>query len=78
MYPELKADRRFAELQDELAGTENRLSVARLRYNEAVTTYNARIRRFPGNIIAGLIGLERKDYFQIKEEAREVPRVEFK
>ncbi|NLW55127.1 MAG: LemA family protein [Firmicutes bacterium] len=77
-YPELKADRRFAELQDELAGTENRLSVARLRYNEAVTAFNARIRRFPGNLIAGLMGLERKDYFQIKEEAREVPKVEFK
>jgi LemA protein len=76
-YPELKADQRFAELQDELAGTENRLSVARLRYNESVKSYNARIRRFPGNIVAGMMGLEKREYFQIKEEAREVPKVEF-
>lgn len=77
-YPELKADQRFAELQDELAGTENRLSVARLRYNETVTSFNARIRRFPGNLIAGMMGLEKREYFQIDEEAREVPKVEFK
>lgn len=76
-YPELKADRRFAELQDELAGTENRLSVARLRYNEAVRTYNTRIRRLPGSIVAGMMGLEKREYFQSTEEAREVPKVEF-
>ncbi|HHT49010.1 MAG TPA: LemA family protein [Firmicutes bacterium] len=77
-YPELKADARFAELQDELAGTENRLSIARLRYNEAVRTYNTRIRRLPGNLVAGIMGLETKDYFQSTAAAREVPKVEFK
>lgn len=76
-YPQLKADQRFAELQDELAGTENRLSVARLRYNEAVKAYNARIRRLPARIVAGMMGLEAKEYFQIEEAAREVPKVEF-
>ncbi len=76
-YPQLKADQRFAELQDELVGTENRLSVARLRYNEVVKTYNARIRRLPARIVAGMMGLEAKEYFQIEETAREVPRVEF-
>ncbi|NLY90425.1 MAG: LemA family protein [Firmicutes bacterium] len=77
-YPELKADERFAELQDELAGTENRLSIARLRYNEAVQAYNTRIRRLPGSIVAGMMGLETKVYFQSAAAAREVPKVEFK
>ncbi|HBG16699.1 MAG TPA: LemA family protein, partial [Firmicutes bacterium] len=76
-YPQLKADQRFAELQDELAGTENRLSVSRLRYNETVKTYNARIRRLPGSIIAGIMGLEKREYFQIEEKAGEAPKVEF-
>lgn len=76
-YPELKADARFAELQDELAGTENRLSVARLRYNEAVRNYNTRIRRFPGSIVAGLMGLEKHEYFESAAGAQEVPKVEF-
>ncbi|HBL35757.1 MAG TPA: LemA family protein [Firmicutes bacterium] len=76
-YPELKADQRFAELQDELAGTENRLSVARLRYNQAVQIYNTRIRRLPGSIVAGMRGLEKREYFQSAEEARELPKVEF-
>jgi LemA protein len=76
-YPELKADQRFAELQDELAGTENRLSVARLRYNQAVQRYNTRIRRFPGSIVAGLRGLEKREYFQSADEARVLPKVEF-
>ncbi len=77
-YPELKADARFAELQDELAGTENRLSIARLRYNEAVQAYNTRIRRLPGSIVAGIMGLETKAYFQSTAAAREAPKVEFK
>jgi LemA protein len=76
-YPQLKADRSFLGLQDELAGTENRLSVARLRYNEAVKAYNARIRRLPARIVAGMMGLEAKEYFQIEEAARELPKVEF-
>ncbi len=76
-YPELKADRSFLALQDELAGTENRLSVARLRYNEAVKTYNTRIRRLPARIVAGMMGLEAKEYFQIEEAARAVPKVDF-
>ena len=76
-YPEVKADQRFAELQDELAGTENRLAVARMRYNEAVKVYNARIRRFPGRIVAGMMDLEKRAYFEATEVAREVPQVNF-
>lgn len=76
-YPELKADQRFAALQDELAGTENRLAVARMRYNEAVKAYNARIRRFPGRIVAGMMGLVEREYFQAAEGTAEPPKVEF-
>ncbi|MCL2792028.1 MAG: LemA family protein [Spirochaetaceae bacterium] len=76
-YPQLKADQNFIRLQDELAGTENRLAVARRRYNEGVREFNARIRFFPANIIAGHLGLERKPYFEIPEAAREAPVVSF-
>lgn len=63
-YPELKADTTFVRLQDELAGTENRVAVARTRYNEAVRRFNAAIRKFPGVILAGRMGLVAADYFQ--------------
>jgi LemA protein len=76
-YPNLKADKNFLALQDELAGTENRLAVARRRYNEAVKTYNKYIRFFPNNIIAKLFGFSKKPYFEIKSEDRKNPKVEF-
>lgn len=76
-YPELKADQRFAELQDELAGTENRLAVARMRYNESVQDFNARIRRFPGSMIAGMMGLEKKAYFKAAPGTEKAPEVQF-
>ena len=76
-YPQLKADVQFTRLMDELAGTENRLAVARKDYNETVQTFNNNVRRFPGNIIAGMFGFEKKDYFEIKEGVEETPTVDF-
>ena len=76
-YPQLKADVQFTRLMDELAGTENRLAVARKDYNETVQTFNNNVRRFPGNIIAGMFGFEKKDYFGIKDGVEESPTVDF-
>ena len=76
-YPNLKADRSFARLMDELAGTENRLSVERKRYNDLVQAYNVKIRRFPERAAAGLFRFEKATYFQVAESARVVPKVEF-
>jgi len=76
-YPELKANQNFLRLQDELAGTENRIAVERRRFNQAVQTYNTTIRRFPQNIIAGLFGFEKKPYFEAEDTAQEAPKVEF-
>lgn len=77
-YPDLKANQNFLALQDELAGTENRIAVERRRYNEAVKGYNVFVRRFPNNLIAGLFGYARESiYFKAAEEAKEVPKVEF-
>ncbi len=76
-YPELKANENFSNLQYELAGTENRISVARMRYNEAVQEYNTKIRRFPTNILANLFGFDEKQYFEIDDEDRQVPEVNF-
>ncbi|MER1988110.1 MAG: LemA family protein [Solibacillus isronensis] len=76
-YPELKADVQFTRLMDELAGTENRLAVARKDYNETVQTFNGDVRRFPGNLIAGMFGFEKKDYFEIKDGVEESPTVDF-
>ncbi len=76
-YPDLKANTNFIRLQDELAGTENRIAVARRRYNESVKQYNQYIRRFPTNIIAGLFNFERAPLYQIPEAAKEVPKVKF-
>lgn len=76
-YPQLKSNENFIRLQDELAGTENRIAVARKRYNEAVQQFNRRIRMFPGSIIAGMLGMEQRDYFEIEESARDVPEVDF-
>lgn len=76
-YPQLKANEQFNRLMDELAGMENRLAVERKRYNDLVKQYNTKLDLFPGNIIAGLMGLTKKDYFEIAETAREAPQVNF-
>ncbi len=76
-YPELKSNVNFIRLQDELAGTENRISVARKRYNDSVRVFNTKIRRFPASFVANRMGFEKQEYFEIEEPAREVPRVEF-
>ena len=76
-YPELKSNANFIRLQDELAGTENRIAVARKRYNDSVKTFNTKIRVFPGSIVAGQTGFEKREYFQISEAAREAPKVDF-
>jgi LemA protein len=76
-YPDLKANQSFIRLQDELAGTENRIAVERRHYNEAVRAYNTAIRRFPDRLVAGLFGFAAREYFEAEEGAREVPRVEF-
>jgi LemA protein len=73
-YPELKSNQNFIRLQDELAGTENRIAVERRRYNEAVQQYNTNIQLFPNNIVASLSGFTREDaYFRTSEEARQAP-----
>ena len=76
-YPELKADTQFINLQDELAGTENRIAVARKDYNEAVQSYNAAIKKFPKNILAGMFGFEKADFFKADDNSQTVPNVEF-
>ena len=76
-YPDLKASQNFQSLQDELAGTENRISTARRDYNEAVKDYNLKIKRFPTTIIANMFGYETKEYFQASEQSKEVPNVQF-
>jgi len=76
-YPQLKANENFLALQDELAGTENRIAVERRRYNEAATEYNKRIRRVPGNIVAGMFGFERRALLEAPAEAKEAPKVKF-
>jgi LemA protein len=76
-YPQLKANETFIRLQDELAGSENRIATERMRFNEAVRTYNTLIKRFPNNIIAGFFNFGEKEYFEASAEAREVPKVKF-
>jgi len=77
-YPNLKADRNFAALQDELAGSENRIAVERRRYNEAIQDYNTYIGQFPNSIFAGWAGFQRNnDYFAASESARVAPKVDF-
>lgn len=76
-YPNLKADANFRQLADELAGTENRIAVARMDYNNAVQLYNSRIRRFPTVVIAGMFGFEKRDYFEAEEGAEQAPKVDF-
>jgi LemA protein len=77
-YPNLKADQNFMALQDELAGSENRIAVERRRYNEAIQDYNTYIGQFPNSIYAGWAGFKRNDdYFAASAGAREVPKVDF-
>ncbi len=77
-YPNLKADQSFLKLMDELAGTENRIAVERMRYNEAVQDYNISVKKFPGNIIAGMAGFKpATEYFKAEEKAKTVPEVKF-
>ena len=76
-YPELKADQRFADLQHQLEGTENRISVERRRFNEVVQSYNTTIRRFPDTMFAGMFGFQQKQYFQAQEGADQAPQVKF-
>ncbi|RWR08461.1 LemA family protein [Siminovitchia fortis] len=76
-YPELKADKQFTQLMDELAGTENRIAVARKDYNDQVAVYNKKVRQFPGRIVASVFGFEKKEYFKAQAEAGETPNVDF-
>lgn len=76
-YPDLKANENFRDLQSQLEGTENRISVARSRYNESVQEYNIKIRRFPQNVIASLFGFDKKTPFEAAEGADMAPVVEF-
>ncbi len=77
-YPDLKANQNFIRLQDELAGTENRIAVERRRYNEAVKTFNIKIRSFPANLLAGMFGFSKATFFEVPESAKGTPKVEFK
>lgn len=76
-YPDLKANQNFIRLQDELAGTENRIAVERRRFTQSVQGYNSTIRRFPQVIFAGMFGFEKKGYFEAVQQAQEAPKVQF-
>jgi LemA protein len=76
-YPQLKANENFIRLQDELAGTENRIAVERRRYNETVNAFNIKIRSFPTNLIAGAFNFEKAAYFDVPAEKQEAPKVNF-
>lgn len=76
-YPDLKADKNFIALQDELAGTENRIAVARMDYNESVKSLNAKIRTFPTSLIANFANIKSRDYFEVDEQEKAVPTVDF-
>ena len=77
-YPDLKANQGFRDLQYELAGTENRISVERQRYNEAVRAYNTAVRQFPGSLVAGIRGFSADaTYFESAAPAKQAPKVDF-
>ena len=76
-YPELKANQNFLELQSQLEGTENRITVARQRFNNEVTEYNKQVRRFPNSLFAGLFGFDRKPQFEAEASAQDAPKVNF-
>lgn len=76
-YPDLKSNQNFLQLQDELAGTENRIAVERMRYNDAVKIYNQAVRTFPANIVAGMFGFKEAAFFEAPKEAQAPPQVKF-
>ena len=76
-YPELKANQNFLELQAQLEGTENRITVARKGFNDATNDYNVTVRKFPANIVAMIFGFDQKPYFEADESASAAPKVEF-
>ena len=76
-YPDLKANQNFLELQAQLEGTENRISVERKRFNDTAKEYNTAIRTFPRTIIAGMAGFEKRPYFEAEAGANQAPKVEF-
>jgi LemA protein len=76
-YPQLKANEQFNRLMDELSGTENRIAVERMRYNEKVLAYNTSRRRFPSNVTAKMFGFKEYPFFQAPAEAKQVPKVTF-
>ncbi|MEN6620412.1 MAG: LemA family protein [Smithella sp.] len=76
-YPDLKSNQNFLRLQDELAGTENRIAVERMRYNEAVKAYNSAMRSFPSNILASMYGFKEAAFFESPKEAKTAPKIKF-
>lgn len=76
-YPELRATQQFSDLSAELAGTENRITVARKDFNDAVQGYNSEVRSFPNNLTAGMFGFKQKGYFEADATAKNAPKVEF-
>jgi LemA protein len=76
-YPELKSSENFMRLQDELAGTENRIATERMRYNETVLRYNVRIRQFPASLVAGMFNFEKAPLFEAPSESKQAPKVKF-
>jgi LemA protein len=76
-YPQLKANEQFNRLMDELSGTENRIAVERMRYNERVQEYNTSRRQFPANITATIFGFEAYPFYEVPEEAKQVPKIDF-
>lgn len=76
-YPDLRSVENVAQLMDELAGTENRISVERRRYNDLVRDYNTTIKKFPGNLIAPVFGFSERSFFEAAEAASQAPKVEF-
>lgn len=76
-YPELKANQNFLELQSQLEGTENRITVERQKFNEVTQQYNSKVRSFPNNLTAGMFGFEKKGYFQAEAGSNKSPKVEF-
>lgn len=76
-YPDLKANQNFLELQSQLEGTENRITVARKDFNDTAKSYNQAIRQFPKNILAGMFGFDKKSYFEAEAGSEKAPKVEF-
>ncbi|ALS74542.1 LemA family protein [Planococcus rifietoensis] len=76
-YPEIRSSENFQQLSDELAGTENRIAVARQDYNGSVTEFNREVRSFPGNMVAGIFGFDEKEYFEADTGAEDAPDVDF-